>query len=488
MTVLDVSVPTYYDTAAKLASAAADFWAAVDAEWPNLAKATNMAGSYSDAKKWGESYDQRAAEILRVVAKVANAAHGYAIILQQIGYNHAEAEWKATVGGAGAPPEKPTPPLPPVMVCHIPLPSAGGPGNGLVDDGIGLAEMIGIIVPDGNATTISNAADTWGRIHNAGAVAAFPAALEAAAVAFDSIAAPESAFIDEDLRALKASTEAVIRAMADIAQSCRDHRAALDELRANLKTQLEAIRDALLMELAINAAISVASSWITFGVSAAVGVAGAAAICARYARPIRLMIERWQTERKIAAGVKLDADLQKAVREAERLEDLTPNGRLKPKPDLPPKPNLTQGDRMAIDDYASMGSSLNYGIREGITTPVQQGRIDRINEALDKLPNHEGLVTRRTSLPDDVLAQYQPGERITEKAFTSTSTDPNRFSGPVEIQVISKTGKDIAEYVPDVYKSESEVLFKSGTQFDVVDRFPDPNNPGRTIIQMIEVG
>ncbi|MEU2013985.1 hypothetical protein ABZ529_34345, partial [Nocardia sp. NPDC019302] len=175
MTVLDVSVPVYYDTAQKLADAASRFWMSIDGEWPNMAKATNMAGSYSDAKKWGESYDDRAAAILSMVSKIATAAHDYATILQTIGYNHEVAEHKATMGETAPPPAQPAPFMPPVVVCRIPLPSAGGPGNGLVDEGIGLAEMIGIIVPDGNATTISNAADTWARTAAADAVASFPA-------------------------------------------------------------------------------------------------------------------------------------------------------------------------------------------------------------------------------------------------------------------------------------------------------------------------
>ncbi|WP_324191047.1 ADP-ribosyltransferase family protein [Nocardia beijingensis] len=487
MTVIDVSASVYYDTAQKLADAASQFWAAIDAEWPAMAQATNMAGSYSDAKKWGESYDHRAEEILTMVGKIANAAHGYATILQDLGYNHATAEHNATIGNTAPPPEKPAPFIPPVIVCRIPLPSAGGPGNGLVDEGIGLCEMIGIIVPDGNAGTISNAADTWARTAAADAVAAFPAALEAAAVAFDSLTAPEVAFIDEDLRAVKAAAETAITAMRDLSQSCRDHRAALDELRNELRKQCEAIRDALYAELAINAAVSLASAWITLGASAAIGVAGAAAICARFARPIRLYIESWRTERRIAAGVKLDADIARHVREMERLEDLTPAGRLKPKPDVPPKPNLTDVDRMAIDDYAGLGSSLNTSIREGIVTPVQQGRIDRINEAIDKLPAHEGMVYRKTNLPPEVLEQYQIGDTVLEKSFTSYSKDPERFTGQVEMQVFSKSGKDISGYVPDVYKSESEVLYKSPTPFRVVDRFPAPDGSGRIIIQLEEL-
>ncbi|WP_327109753.1 hypothetical protein OHB12_17945 [Nocardia sp. NBC_01730] len=126
MTVIDVAVPTYYDTATKLADSAAGFWAAVDAEWPNMAKATDMAGSYSDAKKWGESYDNRAAEILRMVSEVATAAHGYALILQEIGYNHDVAEHVATIG-TDALPTRPTMPLPPGDLVPHPATVRGRP-------------------------------------------------------------------------------------------------------------------------------------------------------------------------------------------------------------------------------------------------------------------------------------------------------------------------------------------------------------------------
>jgi hypothetical protein len=487
VTVIDVSVPTYYDTAQKLADAAGQFWSAIDAEWPAMAQATNMAGSYSDAKKWGESYDNAAADILALVGRLANAAHGYAVILQQIGYNHECAEWVATVN-TNAVPVKPTEPLPPVFLCRIPLPSAGGPGNGLVDSGIGLAEMIGIVVPDGNATTLSNAGDTWERTARAAAVAGFPAALESAAAALSAITAPESAYIDEDLRALKAAAETAVTAMTDLARSCRDHRQALDELRNNLRIQLEAIRDALLTELAINAAISIASSWITLGASAAIGVAGAAAICARYARPMRTMIETWQRERGIAKGIKFDADIRKAVDDVKRLEELRPGGPLKPKAD-PPRPTLSADDVAILRQGPSdaQANSLTAALREGRVTPEQQRQIDAFNQALGKLPAHEGPLMRHTNLTDEQLAQYVPGRPNTEVGFTSASTNPkgaNEFivnNSNVEFRIVSKNGRDYSQYgTPD------EILFPSGTNFFVHSKTPDPAT-GRTVITMSEI-
>ncbi|WP_405163893.1 hypothetical protein OG203_01860 [Nocardia sp. NBC_01499] len=285
-TVLDVDTTVYYDTATKIAAGAAAWWAAVDARWSELEKANHMAGSYSDALDWAKSYDQRATEILKMVEKVATAAHSYAIVLNEMGYQRALDEHGATID-AGPAPVKPPAPMYPVLVCRVPLPSAGGPGQGLVDGGLGLVEKIGITIPDGNATLISNAGLTWDSARTAEGAAGFPAILEAAAVAFQDAIAPEASFIDEDLRALKAAAESTLTGMGELAQSCRDHRAPLDELRELLKQQLEMVRDALLQELTITAAISVASSFITFGAGAAIGLASAAAICARYARPMR---------------------------------------------------------------------------------------------------------------------------------------------------------------------------------------------------------
>jgi hypothetical protein len=50
---------------------------------------------------------------------------------------------------------------------------------------------------------------------------------------------------------------------------------------------------------------------------------------------------------------------------------------------------------------------------------------------------------------------------------------------------MSKNGRDVSQYA-GINAREQEILFKSGTQFNVVERFPDPVNPGRTIIRMIE--
>ncbi|WP_052281001.1 ADP-ribosyltransferase [Nocardia vulneris] len=500
-TVLDVDTAVYYDTATKIAAGAAAWWSAIDARWPEMAKATDMAGSYTDGKEWGKSYDQRAKDILAMVTKVASAAHAYAIVLNNCGYQRALDEHGATID-AGPAPVKPPTPMYPVLNCRVPLPSAGGPGSGLLDEGLGLVEKIGLTVPDGNATTISNAALTWDAARNAEGAAGFPAILEAAAVAFQDVAAPEVEFIDEDLRALKAAAEAALTAMGDLAQSCRDHRAALDELRDLLKQQLEMVRDALIQELAITAAISVASSFITFGAGAAIGLAGAAAICARYARPMRLIVEQWQARRRLAAGVKFDQDLARHVRECERLEELGPAGKLKPKADPPAKPadvelgpiqhppgipkvELSQAERDVISKYTSNSYDINTALRSGDKlTDAQRAEVEQLDTVLDKMPAFTGEVTRRTDLPADILERYQIGGQVTEAAFTSSSATAKAAKDlPVEFQIISDTGRYIGHH--STAPQELEVLFKSGTPFRIVDRFPADD--GRLIIQMREM-
>ncbi|WP_433653969.1 ADP-ribosyltransferase [Nocardia sp. CA-128927] len=495
-TVLDVDTTVYYDTANKVAAGAAAWWSAVDALWPNLEQAKNMAGSYSDAKEWAKSYDTRATDILKMVAQVADATHAYAIVLNSMGYERALAEHGATID-AGPAPAKPAAPIPPVLACRVPLPSAGGPGNGLIDGGLGLVEKIGITVPDGNATTISNAALTWDAARNAEGAAAFPAVLEAGAVAFQDIIAPEAAFIDEDLRALKAAAEGVLAAMGDLAQSCRDHRAALDELRDSLKKQLEMVRDALIQELAINAAIAVASSWITFGIGAAAGVAGAVAICARYARPMRTIIEQWQTARNIRAGVKFDQDLARHSRELDRIQQL------KPKPD-PPAPlkkdpieipptrhppgtarvDLSPTEQAALNRYVSDGSVLNKAIREGRElTADEKAWLDNVNSALDKMPPHEGMVTRRVEMSPEEIARYKEGGDITDPPFTSASALPDAAKADrnVEFQIDSIDGKYIGHNGGS--PEELEVLFRAPTRFDVIS---NKTVDGHTVIIMGE--
>ncbi|MGV9611368.1 ADP-ribosyltransferase [Nocardia xishanensis] len=483
-----MNVQVYYDTATQINDAATAWFAAIDAHWSSLAQAGKMCGSYEEARKFAESYDELAADALSLASRCATTAHNFSLIMLEVGYNHAKAEWEAA-GKQGDEPAPPTVPASPVFLCRIPLPSAGGPGNGLVSDVIELAEMIGIKVPDGDTTKMSNAADVWDRIKADPAVTAFPEALEAAANAFQAVTASDASLIDEDLRALRSAASGNIAMFADLATACREHRVSLDDLRAKLKKQLEAIRDALMMELAINAAISIASSWITFGVSVAAGAAGAAAICARYARPIRVEIETWQAASPACRAVRTEQSVDRHTPDLNRLDELAatrkPEIKIEPIKHPPgvPKTELSLADREVLGKYTSTSAYVNGALREGKMTPELQRQVDELNDVLGKLPDYKGEVTRRTDLPADILDRYQPGKTVTEDAFTSSSAAPNAAKDlPVEFQITSETGKYIGHH--SSAPQELEVLFKSGTDFYVANRYEEN---GRIIIQMAEI-
>jgi hypothetical protein len=149
---------------------------------------------------------------------------------------------------------------------------------------------------------------------------------------------------------------------------------------------------------------------------------------------------------------------------------------------------MTDADRAALRDYTGDGyQDLNAALRSGILTPDQQARIDAINRALAKLPDYQGIVVRGTDLPQDVLDRYQPGSTVTERAFTSTTTDPavagGDFPGNTEFRILSQAGTDVSPY--SAYPHESEILFGSGTDFYVQDRFVDPAT-AKTVIVMIQ--
>jgi hypothetical protein len=150
---------------------------------------------------------------------------------------------------------------------------------------------------------------------------------------------------------------------------------------------------------------------------------------------------------------------------------------------------LTTEHLSAVADYTGPGhDDLNSALRNGTMDASQQARVEALNQALEKMPPHDGPVFRGTHLPDDELARYQAGVVVTERAFVSSSMDPAvarfaAFAGNVEFKILSRTGRDISSV--SLFPSEREVLFPTGVQFYVLDRKSDPDT-GRTIIEMIE--
>ncbi|MGW0058110.1 ADP-ribosyltransferase [Nocardia nova] len=500
-TAIAVQPQVFYDAAAALHTAAANLYSTVDGKWDALGDCEHMAGTYEEARKWSESYDEHAYDAMATAVHTAEALDSYAGVLREMGYNHALADWNAILGDKGAPPEKPAAPTPAVYSCRVPLASAGGPSNGLEDGGVKLAEKIGITVPNGDTGKLANVAAAWKELAAHDAVAKLADEVERVHGLFGDIQTPEVEFISGDLGQLKTAATDVASVFTALGGACAEHCDALVKLREDLKTQLEELGKELLKELAITAAIGVVTSFVTFGVGAAIAGGKVAEIAARFAAPIRGIIDAWKAAHKLEKGVKIEQDLAKSSKELQALSKLGEDFKKPPKLDELPKPGAarvdpagwTGKDSDALLDYTSSGGrELNSALRSGRVegNDALSFRVDNINEALGKLPDYKGVVSRRvqsTEMPPEVLARYQKGATVAEDGFTSTSraTNGSPFPGDVEFQIFSKTGKDITEYSNPSYRAEQEVLFPPKTKFDVEDRFIDPET-GRTIIRMVE--
>mgnify|MGYP000539145833 CR=1 FL=1 len=103
-----------------------------------------------------------------------------------------------------------------------------------------------------------------------------------------------------------------------------------------------------------------------------------------------------------------------------------------------------------------------------------------LNQTLSKLKDYKSIVYRGAKLSKTQINIYKKAEKddtiITEKAFTSTSKSiltANQYSKANTVfTIMSKTGKEIEEFSFFGNKSpqnEKEVLFKSKTQFRVLE-------------------
>jgi len=138
--------------------------------------------------------------------------------------------------------------------------------------------------------------------------------------------------------------------------------------------------------------------------------------------------------------------------------------------------DMTGKDLTALRDYTSPSQheALNMALREsGAAAPaavLQQA--DDLSSALAKIPPYAGEVYRGVSLGDGDLttavSRYLVGNVITERAFTSATTDRGlAFPGALRFEIISKDGKPIGDYSAAVL--EQEIMFDQNTQFRVLD-------------------
>ncbi|RBO94337.1 hypothetical protein [Nocardia puris] len=326
MTVLDVSAQTYYDAADICAKASFGYFEAFKTAMRSFGDTTNMAGSVGDGKTWAESYDQQCRDIYTMSIDMVVALDGYAQVLKQAGYNHALADHDPNSGT----PEPAAPNLnpsftlsPQELVSLLVPPSAGGPGRGLVDDGLELAVKVGIPIPDGDTAKLSRSGDVWHNLANNASVTAAPSELERAAVLFEQVTSPDANFIDEDLRQLKTAASDLGGAYGELAQACRDQKTAHDELREDLRQLCEQLATEIATEVAVNLALSVVASAVSFGVGAAAVAAKTAVAVARIIDKFVDLIKAAVKAAKLRTAVAIERAGARTREIIQRIKELT---------------------------------------------------------------------------------------------------------------------------------------------------------------------
>ncbi|WP_040785567.1 hypothetical protein [Nocardia pneumoniae] len=160
MTTLVVDTAVYSSAGASLYSYETAFQRVFSAQIAALSETANMGGNVGESKAWATSYDSTVTTAMSMTELLVTAMGNYAGILNQLGYNHALADY---VAGTGRPaPGQPAQLSPAWSVCLLPPPSAGGPGSGLFDD-VGFAvsalEDFGVWMPDGEPDDLQTAAE-----------------------------------------------------------------------------------------------------------------------------------------------------------------------------------------------------------------------------------------------------------------------------------------------------------------------------------------
>lgn len=155
-------------------------------------------------------------------------------------------------------------------------------------------------------------------------------------------------------------------------------------------------------------------------------------------------------------------------------------------------PQLTIYEKIVIYKYTEDGfRTLNARLRSNNGSYLSKyGQY--LKFALDKIPNHLGIVYRGVNLSKGELAVYEDAFKnkkiITEAAFLSTTKSiliANMFRGNTLFTILSKKGKsieDVSKYGQS--QNEKEVLFEYKSKFKVLDF---TKNGNLTLIQLEEM-
>ena len=327
----------------------------------------------------------------------------YGGIVIQAGYNHAVAEYNATASHRGEPPQRPPEPASTAGVLATP-PSAGGPGKGLFDNALGFVEQVEVPVPDGDTVKVDTAAQAWDRLATVYQTTTVVEALEVNTRAFSDTHSPEVEFIVRDLRELSDATSAILAGCNELAQSCKDYRAALDDLR----DQLEGILTDLAVELAVGATITIFAACVSFGVGAVAGAVKTAHTISKFAKTIRSAISAWKMSKRISQGVKKAHDIAGVRKRLERIKNLAKKG----KPEDPkggPGMTTTSGTPLSITRTQIEKKFDKHAADFGVMEPRGRAGFDAFDRVVHEDVNDPAtLHINGTYKGDPAIVNYNP--------------------------------------------------------------------------------
>lgn len=433
-TALAVDSATFYLAADRCFEVAEDLRDAFAVNVPQLADCGSMAGTYDSGRQWATSCDERSAEIFGAVNGVVAALHNYGDVLIGLGHTHELADHGAHLDPGAPPVPPPTPPLSPPAELSVPT-CVGGPGEGLIDDALGLVDQIGVPVPDGDTDKLASARDVWDRLATVYQNVNTLVILQGAADLFVNETSPEIEYIDEDLGEIRSAIEDILHACGQMSESCEEYRAELEDLRL----QLRGILDSLILEIAITATITIAAALVSFGTSALAGGTKAAESITRYARIIRDAVLGWRGLRQLQRGVKRERELSRLRDAMRRLEEL----KRKDLPESrPPRSSLAdKGPELRIDDQ-QFGTKVRKHMRDFGRDPADPEAQKWLRDYIEDIRSNPDEVRRGNYHPntgggtdywfyrqgDDVIILKENGDFVT---IFKNGIDSGWFEGAV---------------------------------------------------------
>lgn len=373
MTTQEVDTEQFYAVGQSLFDNATKMYDAFAVNVTMLGETGEMAGTDDAGTAWAASYDARVADVLGAVNDLNQAMENYGGVVIQVGYNHAVAEHNATPNNSSPPPALPPTPVSGSQTLSVP-PSAGGSSEGLFDSAIGLVEQVGVPIPNGDTDKLDKAFAAWDRLATVYQTTTVVEALDVQGRIFSDSKTPEDDYIAKDIGELRTAARAILDGCAELAQSCRDYKTHLQELR----DELSGILEDLAVELAVTAAITVASSLVSFGVAAVAGTAKAAHTITKFAGIITAAINLWKSVKKVGEGVKKIADIPWVRKLLERIKGIKRSGK-----DPRLGPGVTSGPGTPITTTrAQLESKFKHATDFGVTEPRGKAGFDALDQAV----------------------------------------------------------------------------------------------------------